>query len=123
MAAVGALCLFEGIQALLQASEPSGFIVTHLHPGFPSHWVEGVVRFGPGRVAFGERGNHANPDDNFDVPCSEVIDINANATGDASDRHHMLFHIKLSSKNYNFEIEKNDYQQLRRAFLTEACLP
>lgn len=116
-------CLYQAWQAPSQASEASTFLVAHVHPGFPVHCVEGVVSLSPNVVAYGESGKYANPDDNFRVSCNDVVDINGNSTGDASDRHHMLFHIKLTSKNFNFEITKDDYQQLKRAFLATACPP
>jgi hypothetical protein len=102
-------------------SEATSFPVTHVHPGF-SNWADGVVRLSPGRVVFAERGRGANSDDDFNVPCSEVLDVGT-TSGDASDRHHRLFHIKLRSKNYNFDVLKTDYEELRRAYLTVACAP
>jgi hypothetical protein len=106
-----------------QSSNEWSFLVVHQHIGFPGHYVDGVVTLSSGRVAFAERGNHSNPDDNFAVPCKDVIDLDENATGNAMDRHHILFHIKLRNKNYNFQIEKTDYKELKIAFLTKACRP
>jgi hypothetical protein len=113
-----AMFFISGIPVFSQTN-PRSFVVYHVHPGFGHSTVQGVLRLTKGRLSYSETGAGSNTDDNFEVGCKVIENLDENGTG--SDKHQVLFHVKLENKNYNFYIDRSDYKPLRDEFLTDTC--